>query len=316
MQYKEFYRRFLRFIARKAIQFCSLIVKIIPESSAYDFAHIVAKAAFNIAGRQREIAIESLTLAFGTQKSKAEIQKITFDCFETMAKIAIEFMLFTERPSLVDKYVTVEGLENLDKALAKGKGVIALSAHFGNFPLMLTKLSMDGYKTTAILRYMRDPWVNQYFHSRREALGVSSIYTQPRKECVEKSLETLRKNQILFVQLDQNFGTGGVFVDFFGRKAATAKGPIVFALRTNAPIIPMFIYREDGNLQKVIIEPEVEIVEGKDPEETIQLNAERLTKIIESYIRRYPADWGWIHRRWKARPKEERSNEDTTYGTT
>lgn len=314
MQYKEISRRFQRFIARKAIQFCSLIVKIIPERMAYDFAHLVAKVGYTFAIKQRRIAIESLTIAFGSQKTEDEIKKIAFDCFQTMAKIAIEFMLFTERPTLVDKYVSVEGIENLDKALAKGKGVIALSAHFGNFPLMLTKLSRDGYKTVAILRYMRDAWVNQYFHSRREALGVGSIYTQPRKQCVEKSLETLRNNQILFVQLDQNFGTGGVFVDFFGKQAATAKGPIVFALRTEAPIIPMFIYRDKNNEQKVIIEPEVEIQEGKDPEETIQLNAAKLTKIIESYIRRYPADWGWIHRRWKARPKEE-SNEDMSYGT-
>ena len=282
MQYKDLTRRFLRLIARTAIQFCSLIVRIIPESSAYDFARLVGRTAFVLAGRQRIIAIDSLTLAFGNQKSKEEIKQIAFDCFETMAKIAIEFMLFTERTILVDQYVTVEGIENLDKALAKGKGVIALSAHFGNFPLMLTKLSMDGYRTTAILRYMRDPWVNQYFHSRRESLGVGSIYTQPRRQCVEKSLEVLRNNQILFIQLDQNFGTGGVFVDFFGRQAATAKGPIIFALRTKAPIIPMFIYREKGNVQKVVIEPEVEILQGKDPEETIKINAAKLTQIIES----------------------------------
>lgn len=305
MQYKQLSRRFQRFVARIGIQFCSLIVKIIPESYAYAFAHIVAKTYFILATRHRRIAFESLTIAFGSEKSKQEIRKIAFDCFETMAKIAIEFMLFCEMPSLVNQYVSVEGIENLNKALAKGRGVIALSAHFGNFPLMLTKLSMDGYKTTTILRYMRDLWVDQYFYKRRTALGVGSIYITPRRQCVEKSIEILRKNEILFMQLDQNFGTGGVFVDFFGKKAATAKGPIVFALRTKAPIIPMFIYRQKDNLQKIVIEPEAELLPGKDMEDTIQLNASKLTKIIESYIRQHPTDWGWIHRRWKARPKQE-----------
>ena len=314
MRYKDISRRFQGLLARIGIYFCSSIVKIIPESSIYAFAHIIARISFILATKQRRIAINSLTIAFGSEKTKEEIKKIAFDCFETMAKIAIEFMLFIEKSSLIDKYVRVEGIENLDKALAKGRGVVALSAHFGNFPLMLTKLSMKGYKIKTILRYMRDPWVNQYFHKKREALGVGSIYTQPRKQCVEKSLETLRNKQILFVQLDQNFGTGGIFVDFFGKKAATAKGSIVFALRAKAPIVPMFIYREKDNIQKVVIEPEAEILEGRDLDETIQLNAAKLTKIIERYIRLHPADWGWIHRRWKARPKEERSNEGMNYG--
>ena len=306
MRNRHLSRRFNGFIVKQAIQFCSFIVKVVGEDRAHSFAHILAKIGFAVLVRYRRVAIDSLSIAFGCQKSRDEKEKIAFDCFETMAKIAIELMLFTEKPSLVNKYATVEGIENLDKALAKGRGVIALSAHFGNFPLMLAKLSLDGYKVVTILRLMRDPWTNQYFQIRREALGVGSIYTQPRKQCVEKSLETLRKNQILFVQFDQNFGTDGVFVDFFGRKAATAKGPIVFALRTKAPIVPMFIYRDKSGIQKIIIEPEAEILKGKDFEETIRINAAKLTKLIESYIRLHPAEWGWIHRRWKARPKEEK----------
>ena len=306
MQYKEISRRFQRFLARTAIQFCAFIVKIIPASWAYGFARSVGNFGYIVASKQRKIAIESLTMAFGQEKSKQEIITIARDCFQTMAKIAIEFMLFTERPVFVDRFVSVSGLENLDKALAKNKGAISLSAHFGNFPLMCTKLSFAGYKMSTILRHMRDKWVNNYFLTRRTSLGVGSIFTQPRKQCVEKCLEVLRNKEILFMQLDQNFGTGGVWVDFFGKKAGTAKGPIVFALRTGAPIVPMFIYRKDNEQQHIVIEPEVELLEGKDPEDTIKINAQRLTKIIESYIRRYPKEWGWIHKRWKARPQEER----------
>ena len=308
MQHKEFSRRFQRFLARTAIQFCAFIVKIIPASWAYGFARMVGNFGYIVASKQRNIAIESLTIAFGKEKSNDEIAQIARDCFQTMAKIAIEFMLFTERPVFVDRFVNVKGLENLDRALAKKSGVIALSAHFGNFPLMCTKLSFAGYKISTILRYMRDQWVNNYFYTRRTALGVGSIYTQPRKQCVEGCLDVLNKKEILFMQLDQNFGTGGVWVDFFGKKAGTAKGPIVFALRTKAPIVPMFIYRTENERQQIVIEPEVQLLEGKDTDETIQLNLQHLTKIIESYIRKYPKEWGWIHRRWKARPEEERLN--------
>ncbi|MDD5617910.1 MAG: hypothetical protein PHG69_02345 [Candidatus Omnitrophica bacterium] len=307
MQIKELSRRIQRFIARIAIQFCSFLIKFIPEKYVYGFAHVLARIGFAVAVKHRRVAFESLNIAFGKEKSEKEIKQIAVDCFENIAKMVVEFMAFMEKPDFMNKYVTIEGIENLDKALAKKKGVVALSAHFGNFPLLLAKLAAQGYEVATILRYMRDPWVSRYFHVKRENLGVISIYTQPRKQCVEKSLETLRQNKILFIQLDQNFGTGGIFVDFFGKKAATAKGPIIFALRTKAPIVPMFICRDKNNRQRIVIEPEAEIAEGKDFEETVYLTAQKLTNIIEMYARRYPSEWGWIHRRWKVRPKEERT---------
>ncbi|MFC1708978.1 lysophospholipid acyltransferase family protein [Candidatus Omnitrophota bacterium] len=307
MQSKKISRFIQGIITRVAINFCTFMVSIFPgEKFAYGFAHLMARITFTLASKQRRIALDSLNIAFGREKSQEEIKKIAFSSFENMSKMAIEFIFFLGRISLMDKYIKVEGIENLDRALAKGKGVVALSGHFGNFPLMVVKLSLQGYKFSTIMRLMRDPWVNQYFEKKRDALGIGSIYTQPRNQCVQKSLETLRNKEILFVQLDQNFGTGGIFVDFFGKKAATAKGTIVFALRAKAPIVPMFICRGEDNIQRVVIEPEAQMLEGKNLEETILLNAEKLTKVIEGYVRRYPADWGWIHRRWKARPKEER----------
>jgi len=156
------------------------------------------------------------------------------------------------------------------------------------------------------MRHMRDAWMDNFFLKIRNGYGMGTVYTQPRKECVEQSLDSLRNNHVLFILFDQNFGTGGVFVDFFGKQAATAKGPIVFALRSNSPIVPMFTFRDKNNQHKVVILPEVELLQGKDKEETIELNAAKLTKIIESFVRKHPSEWAWIHRRWKARPQAER----------
>ena len=284
------------------------MVRVIPRCCIYGFAYILSKVIYILAIKQRRVAFAGLEIAFGDQKTKEERKKIAIECFDVMVKNIIEFLVFINNPDLIDKHARVEGYEYLVKALEKGKGVVALSAHIGNFPLLLVKLARDDYKINSLLRHMRDPWMDEYLYKRRTALGVGSVFTQPRKKCVEESLEVLRKNQILFIQLDQNFGTGGVFVDFFGKKAATAKGPIVLALRAKSPIVPMFIVRENKNMHKIIIEPEVEVVEGRDSEETIQLNAAKLTKLIESYVRKYPSEWGWIHRRWKARPKEERKS--------
>ena len=194
------------------------------------------------------------------------------------------------------------GKENLDKALVDGRGVILVSAHFGNFPLLLGRLAVDGYRVGGIMRPMHDDKVEKIFLKKREKFGVRTIYSQPRNECVNNTISALRDNELIFIPIDQNFGTGGIFVNFFGEKAATATGPVILAQRTNAALIPCFILRQPGDRHKIVFEPALKLIEGKNPQDTIAVNIQRLTDIIESYIRKYPAEWGWIHRRWKSKP--------------
>jgi KDO2-lipid IV(A) lauroyltransferase len=291
-----------RFFGWIGLIFSSLIIKVIPQCCIYGFAKNLAILGYIIARKQRKVALESLTIAFKREKSKAEIQQIAKDCFTFMAKAGLELMFLMDRPQLLKKRAEFAGKENLEAALAKGKGVILVSAHFGNFPLMLAKLSLEGYKTAGIMRYMRDERAEKFFMAKRTQLGIKTIYSQPRKACVENSIRTLRKNELLFVPIDQNFGTGGVFVDFFGRKAATAIGPVVLALRTQTAILPCFIVRQKDDTHKIIFEPALNLEKGRDYQETVIINIQKLTNTIESYIRKYPAEWGWIHRRWKSKP--------------
>ncbi len=306
MNKKEFFRALSYGFGRTLIGICDAGAKIVPLFFLYGFANAIAFLGYHFAFKHRRIAIDSLKLAFGKEKGDEEINKICLDCFKTMAGTAVEFFMFMRHPERIRKFVEIEGLENLDKALAKGRGVVAISAHFGSFPLLLSRLSMEGYKVNTMLRHMRDKNLDKLFEKKRDNMKVGSIYTQPRQECVNDSLRVLRNNEVLFVQLDQNFGTAGVFVDFFGVKAATATGPIIFSRRTGAPIVPMFIYRVNGPRHKIVIEPEVLFEEGQDKEAALLSMIQKLTSIIETYIRKYPHEWGWIHKRWKARPKEEK----------
>lgn len=152
------------------------------------------------------------------------------------------------------------------------------------------------------MRPMRDSRVEKIFLKKRDKFGVKTIYSQPRSACVNNTIQALRSNEIVFIPIDQNFGTGGVFVNFFGKKAATATGPIVFAQRTKAALVPCFILRQKDDRHKIIFEPAIDLQVSSDSEETILINIQRLTDIIERYIRNYPAEWGWIHRRWKSQP--------------
>lgn len=289
--------------------FCSLIIKVLPRSFLYGFAHLVAGLGYYLAGRQRKIALESLTIAFGKEKTLPQIKKIIKTSFRFMAEQGLELMFLIDKPTLIREKVTIEKEEVLKSCLSRGRGVILVTAHFGNFPLMMAKLSLEGYPIYGIMRRMRDERVEKIFSKKRKFLGINTIYSQPRKTCVEESLRVLREGKILCIQLDQNFGTKGVFVDFFGRKAATATGPVVLALRTKAAIIPCFILHNLTGGYKIIFEPEYKISLAKTFDETILLNIQALTGIIEKYIRGYPEEWSWIHRRWKSRPPQEPKKE-------
>lgn len=308
MNSKTIRKKAAHLFAWLGLNVCSLIIKAIPVWWVYNFAETIAHLGYAFAGKHRKVAIESLTIAFGKEKTKQEIKQITKSCFESMAKSAVELMYLLDKPDLLDRRVEIAGRDNLKAALSKGKGVILVSAHFGNFPLLLAKLSLGGFKVNGIMRPMRDSRVERIFSQKRERFKVNTIYSQPRNTCVETTIKKLRNNELVFIPIDQNFGTGGIFVDFFGKKAATATGPVVLAQRTKAGILPCFIVRQKGDTHKIIFEPALELEEGKDRQETLITNIQKLTDIIEEYIRKYPPEWGWIHRRWKSRPaikKEE-----------
>jgi len=293
------------FFARLGLNMFSALVKVMPRDMRllYGFARNFSIIGYHIASKHRNVAFEGLSAAFGNTKSFKELEQISRDCFTFMVKSAIELIYLMDRPDLIKHRVALENKEHLLAAVRKGRGVILVSAHFGNFPLMLARLSLEGFHTGGIMRHMRDQRVEQLFLEKRKRLKIRTIYANPRKACVEESIHALRNNELLFIPLDQNFGTGGIFVDFFGRKAATATGPVVLAMRTKAAILPCFIVRNSDDTHKIIFEPEFLLQEKADHEENIQNNIQKLTSIIESYIRRYPAEWGWIHRRWKTQPR-------------
>ncbi|MFH1655755.1 MAG: lysophospholipid acyltransferase family protein [Candidatus Omnitrophota bacterium] len=304
MDFKKSFKHFKRRLGRYGLLFAFFINRFLPERSIYVFANVLAKLAFAIAVKKRKNTLESLNIAFGKEKDPKELKQIAEASFEYMARSVSELLYLMEHTNLISQKVSIEGKENLDKAMAEAKGVICVTAHFGNFPLMLFKFAYDGYETNCIMRSMRDQQVEDIFHKKRVKAGIRTIYSKPRPECINKSIKALRDNGLLFIQLDQNFGSGGVFVDFFGTKAATATGPVIFAMRTGSPILPMFMVRNRDNTHKLIVEPPLHLEEKATRGKTIEANVARITKIIESYIRKYPEEWGWIHRRWKSRPNQ------------
>ena len=270
---------------------------------SYKIGRAVANIAYLFAVRHRRIAIDNLRVAF-PHKSKPELERIAREFFSFMAQSSLETLSFLKNPGYIER-IHIEGRKFLDEALRQNKGVIALSAHLGNFPLISLKLASLGYPIWVMARPMRDEQTGSYIHKLRTKAGVKTILSYPRRESVNQTIRVLRDNGIVVIQMDQNFGTGGVWVKFFNRLAATPVGPIVFALRTKAVVLPVYIKREGIGRHVIRIMPPLSVEEKSSKDETILINAVKFTKVIEGWIKASPYEWGWIHRRWKSTPSEK-----------
>ena len=309
MSSKSRIKVFQRAMARYGMRSFIWLFEMMPYFLIRPFSNLVLAIGYQFIIKQRQIAQESLQIAFGKEKSPEEIQEITKTCFSHVGQNMTDLFYFMSHPTKVKDKVYFEGIEHLDNVLKEGKGVIVVTAHFGNFPLMMLAFAQAGYKVNSMIRPARDKSLEEYIVRRRREVGVDTIYAIPRRQCVSQSLKVLRNNEMLFILADQNFGSEGrIYVDFFGQKAATATGPVVFARRTQSPLLPMFSVQQPDGRHKIIIEPPIVIEENEgESEEVITVRAmEKVTHLIEKYIRQYPPEWAWMHRRWKSRPVEEK----------
>lgn len=275
-------------------------VKVPPLNSLSVYGEKFGLLVYYLYRKRRKIALNNLTLALGKEKTHEEIERICRETYKNIGKDMVEMGRCLDYDEIYLKnFIKVEGKEHLDQALAQGKGVIALSAHFGNFPLMCVRLVKEGYPFSLVARDPENPKLAQFITSARERIGMESIPDKPRMICVSKCLTALKQNRVLFIQIDQNAPVTEAWVDFFGYLVPTFKGPVIFSLRTGAPIIPMFILRESDRLHRILIHPPFELkVTGKTSQDIIE-NIAGLTKIVESVIREHPEQWWWIHKRFK-----------------
>jgi KDO2-lipid IV(A) lauroyltransferase len=257
----------------------------------------------------RRVALNNLNLVFGKEKTKDEIQWICRELFKNMVRDMMEVYRCVDfEDSYFKTLVRFEGKEHLDRALKGGKGAIAVSAHLGNFPLMCARLANEGYPLSLVARDPENPKIARAITSLRDAVGMESIPDEPRMACVSKCFKALKGNRVLMLQIDQNAPVTEAWVDFFGHLVPTFKGPVLFSMRTGAPILPMFVRRDSNNFHQITVHPPFTPTITGNTEQDITSNLAQLTKIIEVAIREYPEQWLWIYRRFK-RARDRKTGE-------
>jgi KDO2-lipid IV(A) lauroyltransferase len=242
--------------------------------------------------------IGNLTIAFGRSRPHRDIVRIARDCFKSVARSAFEaFRLPSMSDADVAAYVDADSFEPIEKVMARGKGVILLTAHMGAWELLFaylaTRLGRPLYGVGKRIYY--EPY-NRWLTDLRRAHGIETIYQDGG---ARPALRILRSRRPLGILSDQDVGhLAGVFVDFFGRPAYTSVGPASLARVSGVGMVPVFI-TWNGLRHRVHVMPEVEFVRTGDREADDVENTQRWSNTVEDIVRRHPEQWAWFHRRWR-----------------
>lgn len=284
----------------------------------HSMAEKIGLVVYFAARQLRKKILHNLKFALGDELPARQRRAIAKKVLQNFIKNWAE-LFYAAGPSKKKVYETIriQDRQYLDQALAQGRGVIALSAHLGNYALIGRKLIDEGYPFSMVVRDLESQVGSEvYRRSREELLGLPSIATTPNKQFYQKALKVLKNNGILCLIADENKRYGGIYVDFFGHPASTAPGPAALSLRTGSPIVPIFIFRDSGNSHTIIIEPEIAWQATGKAAHDIQEITSKFTKVIERYVRKDPCQWIWTNWRWrtqawgkldKARRKKKKS---------
>ena len=260
----------------------------------------LALVFYHLSPRRRLIALHNLQNAF-PEKSMTEIIMIAKGVYRNMAVIAAEFF---DIPWLTKDHirerVEVEGLEHCVEALKKKRGLLMVTAHFGNWELGAIAFSLFFQPVLLLYRPLDNLFLDRLVASVRSSTGNRLLV---KNKAMRKMLRTINTNGIVGLLIDQNWSwQEGVFVEFFGRPACTSDGLARLALHTEAPVIPCFMVRREDGKYTLVIGEVIELVDTGEQEKDVLVNTQNYTKIIEQMIRKYPDQWFWVHQRWKTQP--------------
>ena len=281
----------------------AFIVQNIPFKLGVFIMRLIGDIGFYVLKIRKKVALDNLRFALGDTRTEYELLDIARNVYHNFGIAILEIMRFPKM-SLEDikKAVVFEGKEYLDNALRLGKGGVIVSGHLGNIELLGQSFYAYGYPVSFLVGEQRNKFVDKIFNKYRSERGIKIIR---RDFPLRNVMKTLKRNEFVTVVSDQDAGAGGVFVDFFGKKASTPQGAALFCLKSGAQMIFVCtVYSTERKQHRAIFTP-VEIEKTGDLEKDIFTYTQKFTNILESFVRQYPDQYFWLHRRWKTRPPEE-----------
>ena len=299
-------------IAWTALRLLQTGVSALPLRFALGIGRRLGDLAYWAVYPRTRVALRQIAMAMGRWLTPSEQQAVIHRMYREFGQGVIEFLRL---PRLVaegrlDDLVAVEGEEFLRDAYTQRKGVLILTAHYGNFELLATFFAAKGYQVNLVTRRLRNGVLDRFWADQRRRLKIRAIF---KEQSLKEVIGRLRRNEAMGYVLDQNMGgEQGVFVEFFGQPACTMTAVAVLAKRFGSPVVPVFIARDrrDPTRHRIVFEPPLVFeTRGSDGaaagQDDLVARTQQYTAVIERRIRERPDHWIWIHRRWNTRPPSD-----------
>jgi len=292
-------------LENRALRLMVGAIGLLPRSVARAVGAGIGAAAWRLLGRLRAVGMRNLELAF-PEKSEAERKAILRGVYRSLGWEVGEFCKMSGYTAeQASAFIRYDGLEHYLAAREKGKGVLVLTGHLGAWELSSFYHSLRGYPMSLVIRRLDNPLVDAFVNRIRCLHGNRVIH---KDDFARGLLTSMQRGETVGILMDTNMTPPqGVFVPYFGVEACTASGLARVALHSGAAVLPGFLVWEAAE-QKYVLRfgEQLELIRGGNAAQDIVANTALFTATIEAYVRRYPEQWLWVHRRWKTRPEGER----------
>jgi Kdo2-lipid IVA lauroyltransferase/acyltransferase len=262
----------------------------------------IARLIYKPIGIRRGVVERQIAAAF-PDLAPADVERLAAASYDSLGRTSIETAIMpgTTAPEILARVERVEGWQHVEAGLARGGGIILVTGHLGNWEFGGAYFAARGVPIDVVARGMANPIFEAYVTRTRRKIGMEVIHD---KDAVRRTPRSLRDNRcVAFVSDHDALGLASTFVPFFGRPAKTPRGPAVFALRFGVPVLFVAIVREQRGKYAVLIDP-VPVHPTGDKEADIDAIVVSYTQTLETYVRRYPAQYFWQHRRWRRQPPD------------
>jgi len=293
----------IAYIVYLLLKVFSFFINLLPEGFALWVGRRLGMMIYYLDWEHRKVALQNLSLAFGQEKSVSEILGIARRTFQNLGMMTIEFFRIPKMDAeMFKERVKIEGLEEALRLLDKKKGVLLLIGHFGNWELMGLVAKVIGNPVIVIAKPMKkNRWVDQFITKVRNASGLEVISSV---KASRKVMKALSQNRLVGILIDQRAKRSeGIWADFFGRKAPTTPSLAVLAMKTGAPVLPVFMVRNGFRKHCLLIKEPLELIHTGDIKKDVEANTQLFNHTLESMIRQYPDQWFWVHRRWERKQR-------------
>lgn len=277
-----------------AIKVFRFIFNILPHRAALSLGDMIGRVVEKFSSEKARKARARCMKALGVSKSEAE--RIISESYSHFGRALVEFVRMPQMIDKLDELISLEGEEHLREAFDRGKGVILLAAHIGNWEYAAALLASKGFPLHAIGAEQRDYRITNAIEELRRSAGIKPI---GKGFDLKGALSCLKGGEILCIMLDQDAREMGIVSPFLGLPASTPVGPVKMARKFGSAVVPVHMTRNaDGVHMTMIIEPALEGRDGEPFGEDLQYSADLCNEIISGWIRRSPGQWMWMYPRW------------------